>query len=555
MQDVHEIDWGDPKCWYSVPGSEAHAFEKVMRKVLPDLFEAQPDLLFQLVTMLNPSVLQENGVNVYKLVQEPGNFVITFPRAFHAGFNCGLNCAEAVNFAPADWLPHGGIGAELYRLYHKTAVLSHEELVYVAAKVIKGHNAYFSQLAKDWLTVALSIHSSPFSEAAAERALSEAEQFLWSGHEVDPGYAEDAKTLRDETVAALASDPHTTLPSPDAVEVPASVSVVWPFASAALVTSPCSAADVPFPAAVSRQPFAPSPPLTAPSSSLFAPSPFAPSPSSNAAAVQHRRRRCVPSSTAAAVVVPSAAAVQHRRRRCVLSAAVPTFFSAAAAATATTTVAATAATTVAATAAAAAPAAAAAAGVNHSCGVALAPSVIDSLPPPDRRQLPPHCRPRSSPAARLLLSIAIASPLPPPLHFRRSPLHFRRSPLSSAACSFGAARRCSSAAVLSLPPQLSVRRPLAVHPPPARCPPACCRHLLQLSSTCRRLPLFSLLLANDLSSSPHTPVLSSAPYAVVLVTSPAFFPSFFLVSYGVISPLFIGIRFLPCFPSEIILAL
>lgn len=48
----------------------------------------------------------------------------------------GLNCAEAVNFAPADWLPHGKFGAELYQLYHKTAVLSHEELLCVLAKVI-----------------------------------------------------------------------------------------------------------------------------------------------------------------------------------------------------------------------------------------------------------------------------------------------------------------------------------------------------------------------------------------------------------------------------------
>lgn len=47
----------------------------------------------------------------------------------------GLNCAEAVNFAPADWLPHGGSGAELYRLYHKPAVISHEELLCVVAKV------------------------------------------------------------------------------------------------------------------------------------------------------------------------------------------------------------------------------------------------------------------------------------------------------------------------------------------------------------------------------------------------------------------------------------
>ncbi|XVF10610.1 hypothetical protein REPUB_Repub07fG0197400 [Reevesia pubescens] len=131
---MNYLHWGEPKCWYSVPGNEASAFEKVMRDCLPDLFDAQPDLLFQLVTMLNPSILRENGVPVYSVLQEPGNFVITFPRSYHGGFNLGLNCAEAVNFAPADWLPHGGSGAELYQLYHKAAVLSHEELLCVVAK-------------------------------------------------------------------------------------------------------------------------------------------------------------------------------------------------------------------------------------------------------------------------------------------------------------------------------------------------------------------------------------------------------------------------------------
>ncbi|ONK64081.1 uncharacterized protein A4U43_C07F21890 [Asparagus officinalis] len=131
---INYMHWGEPKCWYGVPGAEASAFEQVMRNTLPDLFDAQPDLLFQLVTMLNPSVLQENGVPVYNVLQEPGNFVVTFPKSFHGGFNFGLNCAEAVNFAPADWLPHGGRGAEWYRLYHKAAVLSHEELLCVVSK-------------------------------------------------------------------------------------------------------------------------------------------------------------------------------------------------------------------------------------------------------------------------------------------------------------------------------------------------------------------------------------------------------------------------------------
>ncbi|CAH8360623.1 unnamed protein product, partial [Eruca vesicaria subsp. sativa] len=130
---VNYHHWGEAKCCYGVQGSAASAFEKVMRKTLPDLFDAQPDLLFQLVTMLSSTVLQEHKVPVFTVLQ-PGNFVITFPKSFHAGFNFGLNFAEAVNFATADWLPYGGYGAELYRLYRKPAVISHEELLCVVGK-------------------------------------------------------------------------------------------------------------------------------------------------------------------------------------------------------------------------------------------------------------------------------------------------------------------------------------------------------------------------------------------------------------------------------------
>ncbi len=41
------------------------------------------------------------------LVQQAGEFVITFPRGYHAGFNLGFNCAESVNFALDSWIELG----------------------------------------------------------------------------------------------------------------------------------------------------------------------------------------------------------------------------------------------------------------------------------------------------------------------------------------------------------------------------------------------------------------------------------------------------------------
>lgn len=85
------VHWGETKTWYSVPGEDATKFEAAIRKEAPDLFEAQPDLLFQLVTLMNPKSLKDAGVDVYACNQRAGEFVITFPKAYHAGFNHGVS--------------------------------------------------------------------------------------------------------------------------------------------------------------------------------------------------------------------------------------------------------------------------------------------------------------------------------------------------------------------------------------------------------------------------------------------------------------------------------
>ncbi|KAK1369157.1 hypothetical protein POM88_035249 [Heracleum sosnowskyi] len=114
LYSLNYLHWGDPKIWYGIPGTHASALEAAMRKHLPDLFD-EPGLLHELVTQLSPSVLKSEGVPVYQVVQHPGEFVLTFPRAYHSGFNCGFNCAEAVNVTPIDWLQHGQSAVELYK--------------------------------------------------------------------------------------------------------------------------------------------------------------------------------------------------------------------------------------------------------------------------------------------------------------------------------------------------------------------------------------------------------------------------------------------------------
>lgn len=75
------------------------------------------DVLFAITTQLTPAQLRSRGVPVCRAFQEPGDFILTFPAAYHAGFSHGFNVAEACNFALPDWLPWGRRAAERYRAH------------------------------------------------------------------------------------------------------------------------------------------------------------------------------------------------------------------------------------------------------------------------------------------------------------------------------------------------------------------------------------------------------------------------------------------------------
>ena len=50
-----------------------------------------------------------------KTLQRPGEFVLTFPGSYHAGFSTGLNIGEAVNFATKTWIKYGLECQSIYR--------------------------------------------------------------------------------------------------------------------------------------------------------------------------------------------------------------------------------------------------------------------------------------------------------------------------------------------------------------------------------------------------------------------------------------------------------
>ncbi|KAL1469203.1 hypothetical protein MTO96_004917 [Rhipicephalus appendiculatus] len=59
------------------------------------------------MTVISPQVLRQYSIPYNKITQEAGEFMITFPYGYHAGFNHGFNCAESTNFALPRWVEYG----------------------------------------------------------------------------------------------------------------------------------------------------------------------------------------------------------------------------------------------------------------------------------------------------------------------------------------------------------------------------------------------------------------------------------------------------------------
>jgi len=135
---------GAAKQWYGVPGTkkDSDGLEKVFKSFLSIKMRDVPDLLHHITTIFSPRLLQNSDVGVCKILQYPGEFVVTFPRAFHGGFSLGPNAGEAVNFATHDWIAYGSDANERYRSYARPAVFSHDRLTFTMANHLHEQKRY-----------------------------------------------------------------------------------------------------------------------------------------------------------------------------------------------------------------------------------------------------------------------------------------------------------------------------------------------------------------------------------------------------------------------------
>ncbi|KAJ4973109.1 hypothetical protein NE237_006283 [Protea cynaroides] len=137
--DLHSLNYlhmGAGKTWYGVPREAAIAFEEVIR-VHGYGGEVNPLVTFAILgektTVMSPEVLINAGIPCCRLVQNAGEFVVTFPRAYHSGFSHGFNCGEAANIATPAWLSVAKEAAVRRASINYPPMVSHFQLLYALA--------------------------------------------------------------------------------------------------------------------------------------------------------------------------------------------------------------------------------------------------------------------------------------------------------------------------------------------------------------------------------------------------------------------------------------
>uniref|UniRef100_A0A8C2J1U0 [histone H3]-trimethyl-L-lysine(9) demethylase n=1 Tax=Cyprinus carpio TaxID=7962 RepID=A0A8C2J1U0_CYPCA len=107
LYSINYLHFGEPKSWYIVPPEHGKRLERLAKGFFPGSAQSCEAFLRHKMTLISPSILRKYGIPYEKVTQEAGQFIVTFPYGYHAGFNHGFNCEESTNFATQRWIDYG----------------------------------------------------------------------------------------------------------------------------------------------------------------------------------------------------------------------------------------------------------------------------------------------------------------------------------------------------------------------------------------------------------------------------------------------------------------
>ncbi|KAL7293385.1 hypothetical protein TKK_0013151 [Trichogramma kaykai] len=109
-RDPHCLPWieylhtGAKKIWYGIPDTESEALRDTLARMFPRYCKSTKIWLPSDTAMVPPDMLVRNGVPLCQTVQEPGQFIVVFPKAFTSSICTGYVVSESVYFAHPSWL-------------------------------------------------------------------------------------------------------------------------------------------------------------------------------------------------------------------------------------------------------------------------------------------------------------------------------------------------------------------------------------------------------------------------------------------------------------------
>ncbi|XP_062543483.1 protein Jumonji [Armigeres subalbatus] len=138
-RDPHGLPWieylhtGASKIWYGVPDDQNSNFRAALTQLVPTHCQNKTIWLPCDTAMVPPHMLTDRNVSLCRTEQQPGQFVVVFPRAYTSSLCTGYAVSESVYFASSSWL---GTAKEDFRDIQESCeptMFSVEQLVFSVA--------------------------------------------------------------------------------------------------------------------------------------------------------------------------------------------------------------------------------------------------------------------------------------------------------------------------------------------------------------------------------------------------------------------------------------